>query len=457
MTPSEVLAKIDANQQRYVEELLGFLRIPSVSTDSRHAADIQRAAEWVYNQLKRIGFQSKIVSTERHPVVFAQRCPHHDRPTLLIYGHYDVQPPDPLDEWVTPPFSPSVRDGFVYARGATDDKGQFFTYIKALEAIIAVDGELPINVKVLIEGEEEIGSPNLEQFLKKHQQELRADAVAISDGSQFVHGVPAITYGLRGLSYFQIDVQGPRFDLHSGSFGGLIANPVQTLAEMLARLKAPNGTVAIPGFYDEVLDLEDWERKEMAALPLNEERMKEYLGVEYLQGEEGYTPMERKSARPTLDVNGIWGGFSGEGAKTIIPAKAGAKVSMRLTPNQSPAKINRLFKDYIASMTPQGASVKVTELHGAEPVLVSRDKASVRAAARAIEIGFGRPPVFIREGGSIPIINILKELLGLDSILMMGWGSPDDGAHSPNERLHLGDFHRGIRSAATLLYELTEK
>jgi acetylornithine deacetylase/succinyl-diaminopimelate desuccinylase-like protein len=386
--------------------------------------------------------------------VYGKHCPYEDRPTLLIYGHYDVQPPEPLEEWITPPFSPTIRDGYVYARGASDDKGQFFTYLKAIEAVLAVAGKLPINVKVLVEGEEEIGSPNLAPFLKEHQVELKADAVAVSDGSQFGSGLPAITYGLRGLSYLQVDLQGPRIDLHSGSFGGLVANPVQVLVEMLAKLKNADGTIAIPGFYKDVLPLAEWEREEMAALPFDEISLKNYLGVDDLVGEPNYSPIERKTARPTLDVNGVWGGFSGEGAKTVIPAKAGAKVSMRLVPDQEPAAINRLFNDYIQSLTPPGVRVHVTELHGAEPVLVSREQSSVQAAAKAIEIGFGKSPVFIREGGSIPIVNLFTELLGLDSILMMGWGNPDDGAHSPNERFSLDDFHRGIRSAAALLFEL---
>jgi acetylornithine deacetylase/succinyl-diaminopimelate desuccinylase-like protein len=373
---------------------------------------------------------------------------------LLIYGHYDVQPPEPLEEWITPPFSPTIRDGYVYARGATDDKGQFFTYLKAIEAVLAVAGKLPINVKILVEGEEEIGSPNLAPFLRTHQNELKADAVAVSDSSQFTQGIPAITYGLRGLSYLQVDVRGPKFDLHSGSFGGIVANPVQVLADILARLKNPDGTIAIPGFYDNVAALEPWEREAMAALPFDEAKLKSYLAVEELVGETDYSIMERKTARPTLDVNGIWGGFSGEGAKTIIPAKAGAKVSMRLVPHQHPSAINQAFKDFVHSLAPNGVKVQITELHGADPVLVSRDQASIQAAARAIEIGFGKTPVFIREGGSIPIVNIFEEVLKLDSILMMGWGSPDDGAHSPNERFSLDDFHRGIRSAAALLYEL---
>lgn len=454
MIPKETLGKIDGNRKRYVEELLEFLRIPSVSTYSRHAIDVRRAAEWVFNHLKRLEFHAKLTETERHPVVYGEHCPYPDGPTLLIYGHYDVQPPEPLEEWTTPPFTPSIREGYVYARGASDDKGQFFTYLKAVEAVLAVSGKLPINVKVLVEGEEEIGSPNLGAFLKSHKDQLKANAVAVSDSSQFARDIPAITYGLRGLSYLQLDLQGPRIDLHSGSFGGLVSNPVQVLCTMISALKKPDGSIAIPNFYADVLPLEQWEREEMASLSFDESQLKEYLGVEELVGEGDYSPMERKTARPTLDVNGIWGGFSGEGAKTVIPARAGAKVSMRLVPDQKPNVINALFKDYIRSLTPSGVRVQITELHGAEPVLVRRDQVSVKAAARAIETGFGKAPVFIREGGSIPIVNLFKEVLGLDSILLMGWGSPDDGAHSPNERFSLEDFHRGIRSAAALFYEL---
>ncbi len=454
MVPHDVLKVIDANRQRYVDELFHFLTIPSVSTYSHHAADIQQAAEWVLGHLERLGLQARIYETERHPVVYGACLSGKNRPTLLIYGHYDVQPPEPLDEWLTPPFSPTVRDGYVYARGAADDKGQFFAYLKAMEAILTVAKTLPVNVKVLAEGEEEIGSPSLETFLKEHRRELAADVVALSDGSQFAQGIPAITYGLRGLSYFQIDLQGPRFDLHSGGFGGLIANPIQVLAEILVRLKDPHGRVAIPGFYDDVEDVQQWERDEMASLPFSKDQLKTYVGVEQLSGEPGYSPMERKTARPTLDVNGIWGGFSGEGAKTIIPARAGAKVSMRLVPRQKQAKINGLFRDFVQTLMPPGVTLTVTDLYGCDPVLVSRDEASVQAAKRAIEIGFGKAPVFIREGGSIPIVNLLKESLGMENILLLGWGSPDDGAHSPNERFSLDDFQCGIRSIAALLYEL---
>jgi acetylornithine deacetylase/succinyl-diaminopimelate desuccinylase-like protein len=455
MISPEILRVIDKHRQRYINELLDFLTIPSVSTYSHHAREIEKAAAWVLQQLQHLGFDARIYGTQRHPVVFGEGFWARDRPTLLIYGHYDVQPAEPLEEWLTPPFVPNIRDGSVYARGATDDKGQFFTYLKALEAVLSVEKALPLNVKILVEGEEEIGSPSMAAFLQDHRRELAADFVALSDGSQFARGIPAITYGLRGLAYLQVDLQGPRFDLHSGGFGGLIANPIQILAEILAKLKHPDGRIAIPGFYDKVEELQPWERNEMASLPFDEDGLKAYLGVRQLVGEPGYSVMERKSARPTLDVNGIWGGFSGEGAKTIIPAKAGAKVSMRLVPRQQPEKINRLFRDFVATLTPPDMKLDITDLYGSDPVLVAREEPCVQAAARAIEIGFGKAPVFIREGGSIPIVNLLKESLGLEKILLLGWGSPDDGAHSPNERFCLEDFHRGIRSVAALFYELT--
>jgi acetylornithine deacetylase/succinyl-diaminopimelate desuccinylase-like protein len=305
-----------------------------------------------------------------------------------------------------------------------------------------------------VEGEEEVGSASLPAFMNERADLLKADAIAISDGAQLAHDVPAITYGLRGLAYLQVDVQGPRFDVHSGGFGGLVANPVQALARILTHLKGPDGDVAIPGFYEDVLQLDPMERQEIAALPFDEEAVKAYLGIQELVGEEGFTPLERKTARPTLDVNGIWGGFSGEGSKTIIPARAGAKVSMRLVPNQTTGRVDGLFKAFALSMAPPGVKVKITELSGADPVLVSRDQPAVEAASRAIRIGFGKPPVFIREGGSIPVVSLFKDLLGVEAILMMGWGSPDDGAHSPNEKLNLRDFHRGMRAAAALLYEL---
>ncbi|MGA2226067.1 MAG: dipeptidase [Syntrophobacteraceae bacterium] len=434
--------------------LLEPLSIPSVSTLSEHTKDVGIAADWVLDQLRRCGFNGKIYPTERHPILLARSPEVSGAPVLLVYGHYDVQPPDPLDEWQTPPFSPDIRDGYIYARGATDDKGQLLTYIKAIEAILGAGQDLPLNLIILAEGEEEIGSPNLEKFLMQRKDELRADAVAISDSSQFAHGIPAITYGLRGLSYMQVDVQGPRFDLHSGSYGGILENPAQALADILQKLKNPDGSVAIPGFYADVLPVEDWEREEMASLPIDLRAIKDYLGVSDFSGEPGYSLLERKTARPTLDINGLWGGFSGEGAKTIIPARAGAKVSMRLAPNQVPEKIDRLFSEFVTANCPAGVSVKVTNLHGADPVLVQRNTPAMLAAQRAIETGFGKKPVFIREGGSIPVVNLIKKHLGQENILLLGWGSPDDGAHSPNERFRIEDFNRGIRSAAALFSEM---
>jgi len=347
-----------------------------------------------------------------------------------------------------------LHQGFVYARGATDNKGQHFTYLKAVDAILRTRGELPLNTKFLLEGEEEIGSPHLANVLSDHRLELTPDAIAISDGSQFAPGMPAITYALRGLCYLQIDVQGPRFDLHSGSYGGVVANPIQVLCHLVAQLKRPDGSIAIPGFYDEVLPLAEWERQEMRELPFDEKAMLDYLGVHCFAGEDGYTVVERKAGRPTLDVNGIWGGFSGEGAKTIIPARAGAKVSMRLVPNQRAETINALFKDFVASLAPAGVEVKIEELHGSDPVLVSRDRPAVQAAKRAIEQGFSRAPLFIREGGSIPIVGLFHKILACEDILLLGWGRPDDGAHSPNERFSVADFQSGIRSAAALFFEL---
>ncbi|MEN6437687.1 MAG: dipeptidase [Syntrophobacter sp.] len=456
MLPDIVSSFIVRNRDGFVKDLARFLEIPSVSTLSAHQVDIRRAAEWVLTQLRACGIEGRLYETKRHPVVFAQSPEVPGAPVLLIYGHYDVQPPDPLEEWKTPPFSPCIRDGYIYARGATDDKGQFLSYIKAVEALLGAGEKLPLNLKFLVEGEEEIGSPNLEDFLKEHRDELRADVVAISDGAQFGPGQPAITYGLRGLCYFQMDVQGPRFDLHSGGFGGFLRNPAQVLVDLLARLKNPDETVALPGFYDDVLPLEKWEREEMAALPLDSEGIREYLGIPEFAGEPGYTLLERKGARPTLDINGLWGGFSAEGAKTIIPARAGAKVSMRLVPDQHPEDIAALFRRFILDNTPPGITININQLHGADPVLVSRRTHAMQAAERAIQVGFGQSPVFIREGGSIPVVSHIKKHLRQDNILLLGWGQNDDGAHSPNERFSLEDYHLGIRSIAALFYQIAK-
>jgi acetylornithine deacetylase/succinyl-diaminopimelate desuccinylase-like protein len=456
MLPASISSFIDSHRDRFVQELAEFLSIPSVSTLSEHENDIFEAAQWVLNQLKKFGFSARIYPTERHPVILGRSPEIPGAPVLLIYGHYDVQPPDPLDEWQTPAFSPDIRDGYIYARGACDDKGQFFTYIKAVEAVISSEQKLPLNLVFVVEGEEEIGSPNLEKFLIEHRDELRSDAVAISDTSQFASGIPAITYGLRGMSYMQVEIQGPRFDLHSGVFGGMLDNPAQVLVGILQKLKDPDGSIAIPGFYDDAVPPQSWEREEMASLPLDLQSLKDYLGVSQLSGEPGYTVLERKTARPTLDINGLWGGFSGEGAKTIIPARAGAKVSMRLVPNQDQEKIGNLFREFVATNCPAHVGLKITRLSGADPVLVPTNTPAMRAAEEAITVGFGKKPVYIREGGSIPVVNFIKKHLGQDNILLLGWGSPEDGAHSPNERFSLENFHRGIRSAAALFHALPE-
>ncbi len=456
MVPEAVWMELEASRPRRIEDLVDFLRIPSVSTSPQHEEGVREAAQWLSRRLEAMGFQVELLETPRHPVLLAQRRPHPERPTLLVYGHYDVQPTDPENEWQSPPFSPQILGEHVYARGASDDKGQLLTHLHAMEAILKTQGELPINVKVLLEGEEEIGSPSLPEVLHKKAQELQAQAVVVSDGCQLAPGVPAITYGLRGLAYVQIDVRGPRLDLHSGSFGGLVMNPIQALCQILCALRNPDGTVAIPGFYEEVKPLEPWEREEISRLPLEQEALKEYLGVELLVGEAGYSPWERRWARPTLDVNGIWGGFSGYGGKTVIPSKAGAKVSMRLVPEQDPAKINGLLKSFVERICPPGVRVEVTEFHGARPVLLDRNLPQLKAAARAVQAGFGKAPVFIREGGSIPVVNMLKEILGIEAILLLGWGSPEDGAHSPNERFSLESFHAGTKASVALLYELAQ-
>lgn len=456
MVPEAVWMELEASRPRRIEDLVDFLRIPSVSTSPQHEEGVREAAQWLSRRLEAMGFHVELLETPRHPVLLAQRRPHPERPTLLVYGHYDVQPTDPENEWHSPPFSPQILGEHVYARGASDDKGQLLTHLHAMEAILKTQGELPINVKVLLEGEEEIGSPSLPEVLHKKAQELQAQAVVVSDGCQLAPGVPAITYGLRGLAYVQIDVKGPRLDLHSGSFGGLVMNPIQALCQILCALRNPDGTVAVPGFYEEVKPLEPWEREEISRLPLEQEALKEYLGVELLVGEAGYSPWERRWARPTLDVNGIWGGFSGYGGKTVIPSKAGAKVSMRLVPEQDPEKINGLLKTFVERICPPGVKVEVTEFHGARPVLLDRNLPQLKAAARAVQAGFGKAPVFTREGGSIPVVNMLKEILGIEAILLLGWGSPEDGAHSPNERFSLESFHAGTKASAALLYELVQ-
>ncbi len=438
---------------RFEQELFELLRIPSVSAVSSHRPDIRRAAEWIAGQFRRLKLKVDLVETPGNPIVYAESAPVPGAPTVLVYGHYDVQPPDPLDEWISPPFEPTVRDGNVYARGATDDKGQMLTHVKSAEAWLATAGRLPVQLKFLIEGEEEVGSESLTPFITAQRERLACDCVVISDCSQFGPGQPAITYGLRGIAYFELRLTGPKQDLHSGTFGGGVANPANVLCELMASLLNDRGQVQVPGFYDDVLPLSDEERRQMAALPFDENDFMRQIGVDGLRGEQGYTTLERRGARPTCDINGLWSGYQGEGAKTVLPARAGTKFSFRLVPNQDPHKIARELEAFLRARCPAGIKLELTVHSGAPGVVVPLDSPNITAARVAIEQAFGKPPLFIREGGSIPVVATFHELLGVDTLLL-GWGLDDDNTHSPNEKFCLADFHRGIQASARLWEEL---
>jgi acetylornithine deacetylase/succinyl-diaminopimelate desuccinylase-like protein len=451
---NNVVDYINVNRDRYVEELKQYLAIPSISALPEHAADTRRAAEWTADALRTAGLQNvRLIDTPGNPVVYGEWLGAPGKPTILFYGHYDVQPVDPLNLWTTPPFEATVRDGEIYARGSADDKGQVFMHIKAVEAFMKQAGSLPLNIKFFIEGEEEVGSVHLDQFVRDHKQELAADVVVISDSPMFDRGIPSICYGLRGLAYFQIDVRGTKSDLHSGSFGGAVANPAFVLAQMLAQMKDRSGRIKIPGFYDDVRELSEAEREEWRKLPFNETRYRKELGAPKLFGESGYSTLERVWARPTFEVNGLLSGFTGEGAKTVLPAVAMAKVSMRLVPDQHPDKVAQLFEDYLKKVAPKTVEVKLTRMHGGKPWMTEFDNKYVRAAGRAIEQGFGKPPVFNREGGSIPVVSTFQQELGLPSVLF-GVGLPDENAHAPDEKLDLGNFHNGIIASAFLYQEI---
>lgn len=456
MVLERVDAYLEAHRNTFEDQLKDLIRIPSVSAQPDHDADTRRAAVFIREDLAKIGLKAELIETKRHPIVHAEWLGAPGKPTLLIYGHYDVQPPEPLEPWLSPPFEPTIRDGNLYARGATDDKGQMFTHLKAAEAWLKGTGALPVNVKFLIEGEEEVGGANLEAYVAENAARLACDYAVISDTSQFAPGMPAITYGLKGLAYFEIRVQGANRDLHSGTYGGAVANPANALATILASLKGPDGRIRIDGFYDAVKPLEDWERAEFAKLPFSEAEFQADLAVPALVGEEGYTTLERKWARPTCDVNGLFGGYAGPGPKTVLPCAAGAKLSFRLVPDQEPKTIERLFRDHVAKVAPPGVKVEVITHSGAPAVLVSVDTPGVRAAVRAIEAGFGKRPVFIREGGSIPVVGLFKQHLNVDTLLL-GWGQNDDNLHGPNEKFSLADFHRGIKAGAHLYHELAEE
>ncbi len=444
---------LESKRPQFEADLCELLRIPSVSTDSQYNDDVRRAADWVAGQFQEMGLSTEVVPTKGHPIVFAETPPVDDMPTVLVYGHYDVQPPDPLDEWISPPFEPTVRDGNVYARGATDDKGQMLTHLMSTRAWLATRGAVPINLKFVIEGEEEIGSQNLHRMLSESPDHFKCDVVVVSDTCQFARGEPAITYGLRGIAYFELRLTGPRQDLHSGTFGGAVTNPINALSRMLSALVDEDGRIQIPEFYNDVVPITDRERNQFASLPFREDAFKRQIGVEELSGEAGYSTLERRWVRPTCDIHGIWGGYQSEGAKTVLPARAGAKFSFRLVPDQNPEQIALNLEKMLHELCPPGIEFELIDMHGAPGVKVSLDSPFINAAARAIEAGFGRPPVFIREGGSIPIVTDFYENLKSDT-LILGWGLDDDNTHSPNEKFSLADFHRGIKASTYLWNEL---
>ncbi len=445
---SNVQNYIDENIKTFEEELFELLRIPSISTDSKHKGDVKEAAKFLINQLEEIGLDNvQLHETPGHPIITAERLPHDDQPTVLIYGHYDVQPSDPDDLWKTPPFEPTVIDGRVYARGASDDKGQSFTHIKSVQSYLKTGNELPVNVKFILEGEEEIGSPNLIPFIKKNKDLLSCDMVLISDTAMFGEDQPSITYGLRGLAYMEVHVTGPNRDLHSGLYGGAVENPANVLCEIISKLKDEDGVIQIDGFYDDVEPLTPEMREAYKALPFDEEAYKKSIGLKAVHGEKGYSTLERASARPSLDVNGLWSGYQGEGAKTVLPATAGAKVSMRLVPDQDPDKIAELFTKKIESLAPDTVDVEVVSHHGGYPVVIDLDYYGLKAAAKAFGDVYDKEVLFSREGGSIPIVADFKKVLGVNSILM-GFGLNKDALHSPNESFSLKDFHRGIKTSA---------
>jgi acetylornithine deacetylase/succinyl-diaminopimelate desuccinylase-like protein len=451
----DVIAFIDAHRQQFVDELIEWARIPSVSSDPRHAGDVRRNAEHLAERLRTLGAgRVEVWPTAGHPAVFAEWMRAPGKPTLLVYGHHDVQPVDPLGEWKSPPFEPTVREGRLWGRGVVDDKGQVYIHAKAIESFVVAAGGLPINLKMIVEGEEEIGSVNLDALMRDHATDLAADFVCVSDTAMFGRGIPSLCIGLRGLAYVEIRVDGPALDLHSGSFGGGVLNPVNVLARMIATLHDDKGRVAVDGFYDHVLPLTPAERRDIAALPFDEKEWLRSTGAPATSGEDGYSTLERIWARPTLDCCGISGGFQGEGAKTIIPARASAKVSCRLVPNQEPDDIARKLVAHFERVAPPGVRVNVETLHGGRPYLAPTDHPVYEVAKRAFSKAFGKPTVFMREGGSIPFVRTIADATG-KPCLLMGFGQPDENAHAPNEWLDLENYHLGIKSAAYLYDEMS--
>lgn len=433
------------HKERFLNELLELLRIPSVSARSEHKDDMLACAEKVKQRLLEAGAdKAEIMPTHGHPAVYGEKIIDPSKPTVLVYGHYDVQPPDPLELWHSGPFDPVIKDGKIYARGSADDKGQFYMHVKALETLVQTNS-LPVNIKFLIEGEEEIGSKHLGDFIKEHKDLLKADVILISDSAMLSVENPSLDIGVRGLVYVEVEVTGPNRDLHSGVYGGAVANPATILAKMIASLHDENNHITIPGFYDDVVESTDAERAEMAKAPYSEEEYKNDLGVKELWGEKGYSTNERTGIRPTLEVNGIWGGYTGEGAKTVLPAKAFAKISCRLVPNQKTEKMTALVIEHLEKMAPPYVTVKVTNLHGGDPYMTPVDSVEYKAASRAMETSFGKTPIPVRGGGSIPITALFESVLGIKTVFL-GFGLDSDNLHSPNEKFDLFNFYKGIET-----------
>jgi len=447
---------IDKNKNNYINELKEFLKIPSISTDPAHKKDIKKCAHFVKTKLQDAGLNNvKVIKTEGHPLIYGEWLKAKGKPTVLIYGHYDVQPVDPIELWDTPPFEPTIKSNKIFARGATDDKGQVYMHIKSVEAYLETVGSLPVNVKFIIEGEEEVGSESLEKFISKNKSLLKCDAVLISDTALYDVGTPTLTYGLRGLCYMEVEVIGPQKDLHSGTFGGAVDNPINVLADMISKLKDKNGKITIPNFYDDVMTLTKKERENFKKLKFSDKKFAKEVGVKQLHGEKGYTTLERLWARPTLGCNGIIGGFIGDGAKTVLPSKVKAKISMRLVPNQDPLKIAKLFEKHIKTLTPNTVKVNVKHLHGANPAIIPLEDKSTIAASKAMEKAFGKKIVFMREGGSVPIVPVFAKQLNA-SVVLMGLGLNTENLHSPNEHFNLTHFQLGIKSSAYFFDEFAK-
>lgn len=451
---SALRAYLAEHRDRHLAEIIDFVRIPSISASTEHKPDMTKAAEWLADSLRKAGLENvQVLASAGHPVVYGDWLHAPGQPTAMIYGHYDVQPADPLEQWTTAPFEPVIRDGKLYGRGATDDKAQLYTHVKTVEAYLNTIGKLPVNVKFCIEGEEEIASPSLPAFLEEHAELLKADAIVISDGPMHDEGVPSICYGLRGLCGFQIDIQGAKNDLHSGLYGGGVANPAIALVQLLASMRNDEGHITIAGFYDGVNELSNTEREAFRALELDDAKTASELAVPELTGEKGFSFLERTTARPTLEINGIYGGYQGEGLKPIVPSAAGAKISCRLVDQQDPDDIMKRIEAHIEKHKPAGVTVKVRQTHRGKPFYISPEHPYIQAAAKAYEAGFGTTPVYIRSGGSIPIVEVFSRVLGAP-VVMMDFGLPGENMHAPNEHFHLDNFDKGIATLCQYWQEL---